>query len=148
MAMLTEDYDALAHDGILIEQPVKEGCRIYKNSLVCLDKTGGTGVEVGLVPAEDKTDYIFAGVSYEGGKNPAQMISEDVILKSKIRVLKAGVFEFDFDGTASNNNLGDVVYIIDDHTVGTSSTNNIACGTIVKIISATKVAIRINNYTK
>jgi len=149
MAMLTEDFDANRQEGVLITQPIQEGKRIFKDSLVCYDGRGGYGgVGQGeLVPAEDKSGLIFAGVSFEGGKNPAQDISEDVYLKSEIRVLKEGVFEFDFDGTASDAIRGQEVVIINDHTVGLSSTANIVCGTVVGIVSATKVKIRINNYT-
>lgn len=132
MTALTSAYEAERQDGEIVDVPVKASAVIYKGGLL-VDK--GTGyAEAG----DDGSGYTFLGVAVEnatGGSSDGSV---------SVRVYKTGNFKYTLAGGASQTNLGNLVYVSDDQTVGTSSTNSIACGYISKVVDSTYVKVRID----
>lgn len=107
------------------------GAKIYAGSQVCINSDGYA------VPAADTAGLKFAGVSRgyadnTGGANGA--VSVDV--------WRDGVF--DFVGSALTlADVGKPAFIVDDQTIGLSSTNAVGCGVISEVESATKAWVDI-----
>ena len=132
MTALTAAYEAERQDGEIVDVPVKATAVIYKGGLV-VDK--GTGyAEAG----DDGSGYTFLGVAVESATGGSADGSVTV------RVYKTGSYKYTLAGGATQTNLGNLVYVSDDQTVGTSSTNSIACGYIVKVVDTTYVKVRID----
>jgi len=132
MTALSAAYEAERQDGEIVDVPVKSSAAIYKGGLL-VDK--GTGyAEAG----DDGSGYTFLGVAVEsatGGSTDGAV---------SVRVYKTGSYKYTLAGGATQTNLGVRVYVSDDQTVGTSSTNSIACGYIVKVVDSTYVKVRID----
>jgi len=137
LTALTESYDAERKDGILITYPVAAGETVYKGALVCIDADGY------LVPGSDASGYAFAGVSYEKADN-----ADGADGDATARVWKVGTYVFAAGFTAGQEDVGSEVYVVDDNTVGTSTTYAIYCGTVVEVISSASVRVRIDNSVK
>lgn len=136
MTALTAAYEAERKDGQIVDVPVKALAVIYKGGLI-VDK--GTGyAEAG----DDGSGYTFLGVAVDGGTGGATDGA------TSIRVYKTGSYKFTKAGGATQTNLGAIVYISDDQTVGTSSTNSIACGYVVEVVDSTFVRVRIDLSAK
>ena len=133
MTALSAAYEAERQDGEIVDVPVKASAVIYKGGLL-VDK--GTGY---AEPGDDGTGYTFLGVAVESATGTA---SDGGVT---VRVYKTGSFKYTLAGGATQTNLGVRVYVSDDQTVGTSSTNSIACGYIVKVVDATYVKVRIDS---
>lgn len=132
MTALSAAYEAERQDGEIVDVPVKASAVVYKGGLV-VDK--GTGyAEAGV----DGSGYTFLGVAVESGTGTSADGG------THVRVYKTGTYKYTLAGGATQTNLGNRVYISDDQTVGTSSTNSIACGYIVKVIDSTYVQVRID----
>lgn len=132
MTVLSADYNAKRKDGQFVEYKVVGSDTIYKDSLVCNDTDGY------LNPGSDTADVMFAGVALEQGDNSSG--SDGAV---SIRVQKTGSFEFAMS-SASQSDVGSAAYILDDQTVGSTSTNGIQCGYIEEIVSSSKVRVRID----
>lgn len=133
MTALSAAYEAERKDGEMVSVPVKAAAVIYKGGLV-VDK--GTGyAEAG----DDGSGYTFLGVAVEGATGNA---STDGLVS--VRVYKTGSYKYTLAGGASQTNLGVIVYVSDDQTVGTTSTNSIACGYVAEVIDSTYVRVRID----
>ena len=93
------------------------------------------------IAGADTADCYFIGVADETVDNSAGSAGDE-----SIRVHREGTFVFAASGMAQAN-VGDTVYIVDDQTVGLAATtsNDVQCGTIVEVISATSVRIDIKN---
>ncbi len=135
--MLNENYDADRKDGILITYPVAGNGIVYKGALVCLDSDGY------LTPGEDYQGYKFVGVSYEKADN-----ADGTDGDATARVWKIGMYVFNTDFTADQEDVGIEVYIVDDNTVSRSTTYGITSGTIAEVISPSSVRVRIDNFVK
>ncbi|MCP4231270.1 MAG: hypothetical protein GY771_14130 [bacterium] len=135
MTALTANYDAERKDGLLISYPVEAATTVYKNALVCANDDGY------LLPGDDASGYIFLGIAYEKGDN-----SDGGDADMDVRTWKGGTYVLATNFTAAQEDVGSEVYIIDDNTVGLTSTNTVKCGVIVEVISSSEVRIRIDNY--
>lgn len=134
MPALTKDRATPYRDGIELEFPVAANGKIYAGSLVCANTSGYA------VPAADTAGYKFLGVAMEmvdntGGANGAK----------KVRVRRAGVFEFDAL-SITQAMVGSSMYVVDDHTIDDASgpVNDIRVGMLVKYVSDTKGWVDIN----
>lgn len=136
MSVLSTDNNAKRKDGKLINCKVVTADIVYKDSLVCNNTSGY------LAPGADTANYRFAGVAYEKGDNASG--ADGAI---SIRIQKTGSFVF-AKASAVQGDVGAAAYILDDQTVGTTSTNGILCGYIVELISSSQVRVRIDGAVR
>ena len=135
MTALSSTREVERQDGLIVDVLVKASAVIYKGALV-VDK--GTGY---AEPGADGSGYIFLGVAVEsvtGGATDG--------IKS-VRVNKTGVYNY-LKASAAQTDLTTTMYIHDDQTVGSSSTNSVACGYVVGIPDSTHVKMRIDHNAK
>jgi len=135
MTALTAAYEAERQDGILIDVPVLASAVIYKGALVGDDGTGFAE------PVTDASTTFFLGVAAEGATGGTA--DGDVT----VRVYKTGTFIYTKTGGAADTDLGIAAMANDDATVAATSTNSVQVGTIVKIVDATRVKVRVDNFT-
>ena len=140
MTATTTDRDSKRSDGIL--KSIKmSNVKVPKGALVCIDTSGYA------TNGADTASFLFAGVSYEQVDNSAGSAGD-----KEIRIEKTGEHTFAYNGgDAAQAVLGKEVYIVDNQTVdddATATTNDIKCGTIAEVVSASLVRVRIDNYTK
>ena len=133
MGALTEDRNTPRKDGVEIALPVVADDCIYGGSLVAVNAAGY------LNPGSDTVGLIFAGVASERADNTGGAAGD---IDCKVR--RKGMHLFAI-AAATVANLGDAVYLVDDQTVGlaATTTNDIKCGTIWGIESATQVWVDI-----
>ena len=112
MAALTADRDT--HERVAEVRTFVAGATIYAGALVALNASGKA------VPASDTANLTVVGVA----QFPAAS-GEYVNVKS-------GCFAFDASGI-TNAAIGSIVYVSDDHTVASSSTNSIAAGEVFEV---------------
>jgi len=132
---LSENYEAKRQDGEIISVLVKASAVIYKGALV-VDKDTGYA-EAGA----DGSGYVLLGVAVEsatGGTSDGD---------TSVRVYKTGAFQFT-KATAVQTDLGVLMYIHDDQTVGTSSTNSVSAGYCVGIVDSSTIKLRINQIAR
>ncbi|MGQ9687283.1 MAG: hypothetical protein ACUVXF_00625 [Desulfobaccales bacterium] len=134
MAALTKDRATPYREGIEIEFPVAANTKIFSGSLVSANSNGYA------VPAADTAGHKFLGVALEQADNSAGANGA-----KKVRVRRAGVFEFDAL-SITQAMVGAAMYVVDDHTVDDYSgpTNDIRVGILVKYVSDTKGWVDIN----
>lgn len=131
MTALTAAYEAERQDGLIVSVPVKASAVIYKGALL-VDK--GTGY---AEPGVDGSGYIFLGVAVESVTGDSSDGGKEV------RVNKTGVYKY-AKASAAATDLATLMYIHDDQTVGSSSTNSVACGYVVGIPDSSHVKLRID----
>jgi hypothetical protein len=134
MTALSANNEAKRKDSEIQLYPVKGSAHIYKDSLLI---DAGTGY---AQPGDDGADYVFLGVAVEEADSSDE--STDGTLS--VRVYKTGSFEFT-KADAAQTDIGTTAYIHDDQTVGSSSTNTVACGKVVEYIDSSTVRVRIDN---
>jgi len=132
MSALSSDNNAKRKDGKLVSCKVVASDIIYKDSLVSNDTSGY------LNPGSDTANHRFAGVAYEKADN-----SSGAAGAINARVQKDGIFEF-AKTSATQADVGAAAYILDDQTVGTTSTNGIQCGYITEVVDSSTVRVRID----
>ncbi len=137
MTNLTDNYEAKRQDGEMISVPVKASTTIYKGALVV--DLGEGYASVGA----DGSGYAFLGVAVEKADNSDSAVDGAI----SVRVYKTGVFQYT-KSSANQTNLGLQVYVSDDQTVATSTSNSVKCGFIVDIIDTSTVKVRINSDVK
>ncbi|MFN3690405.1 MAG: hypothetical protein ACK4UU_05700 [Fimbriimonadales bacterium] len=136
MPALSQPYETHEREGVLVAYPVKANVTIWKGALVCVDSTGY------LIPASDAANLRFVGVAFEsvdntGGANGSK----------RCRVIKRGSFVYNRSGAYTQADVGATVRALSDNEVAKSSTNNIVVGTVVELLDANRVRIRIDNHT-
>jgi len=140
MAAATAARDAQRQDGLLKAHKMA-AVKLFKGTLACHNATGY------LAKGADTANFKFAGVTYETVDN-----SGGAAGALECRVFKTGEFEFVYNGgDAGQALLGLEVYVVDDQTVDEDAavtTNDIKCGVISEVVSATKVRVRIDNYAR
>ena len=135
MTALSANYEDKRQDGEIISVKVKANAVIYKGALL-VDK--GTGY---AEPGSGVAAYTFLGVAVENATGTADDGGVSV------RVYKTGTFQYT-KASAVQSDLGVEMFLHDDQTVGTSSTNTGSCGTCVEIVDGSTIKLRIDNYTK
>jgi hypothetical protein len=86
--------------------------------------------------------YTFLGVAAEGAD--ATGLGDGV---KTVRVYKTGTFKYT-KPSAVQTDLGVAVYLRDDQTVDTTSTNSILAGYVAKYVDSTHVKVRIDSAVK
>ncbi len=135
MAALTQDRNIWRRDGQILSVPVKADAVIYKGALVC--SSGGYAL-----PGADTSGFRFCGVALEhadntGGANGA----------AQVRVWQSGVFPVSKPSAAASD-VGAEVAVVNDQTVDLLSvtTNDVACGRIVRVLSSSEVELKVDGY--
>jgi len=139
MAATTTDRDSKRGDGKLKSMKMSN-VKIPKGVLTCINTSGY------VTNGADTANYLFAGVSYECVDNSAGSAGD-----KEIRIEKTGEHMFAFGaGNASQASVGKEVCITDNQTVddAATTTNDVKCGVIAEVISATQVRVRIDSYTR
>ena len=136
MAALTADRRMSSRDaGRLTPAKVKASTTIYGGSLVARLSADGL-----VQPAADAASVTFAGVARE-------QVTGNAAGTTQIELYQVGDFEFAIASTTEAS-VGALVAPVDDQTVGVygTTTNDIPCGKIVELLSATSVMVRIDGY--
>ncbi|MFA5801537.1 MAG: hypothetical protein WC911_03580 [Thermoleophilia bacterium] len=140
MTALAADVNRQSRSGDIVARPMDGAPQtIYKGALVMNDATGYA------VEGADTASCIFLGVSREA-KTIAATETDGT---TKIRTERRGLHRFAFGaGNAAVTSVGTVVCITDDNTVNVAltTTNDIPCGKIAIVESATVVWIDIEGY--
>ena len=127
MAALSGDLGIVRRDGVMQGLPVEEAQVIYLGALVMVNAAG-----YAQPGADDYADpaHIFGGVATERVDNSAGGDGAATVV-----VYRRGQFRFACASSATQANVGDKVYLIDDQTVALAAdaTNDIYCGIIAGI---------------
>ena len=135
MAALTDNIEINEQEGKLVDHPVVASDIIFKGALV---KHNAAGY---LAPCVAEVGGQFAGVAYEKVDNSAGAAGA-----VECRAIKSGAFELLAAGMAQAD-VGSIVYATDDQLVSTTDAGNEqAVGKITKVLSATKILVRIDGY--
>lgn len=137
MTALTAAREAKRQASDYAIYPVAKSTKIYKGGLV-VSKTDGYAY-----PGKDGSGYEFLGVAAENGDNSGSATDGAV----EVRVYKTGIFQFT-KASATQTDVGTIMYIHDDQTVGSTSTNSVACGYCTAIVDSSTVKVRIDNSVK
>lgn len=122
----------------MVDVPVLAAAVIYKGALV-VDKGDGYA-SAGV----DGSGYIFLGVAVEKADNSAAGASNGDV---SVRVNKTGTYVYT-KASSAQTDLDIAMYIHDDQTVGTSSTNSVLAGYVSEYIDSTHVRVRIDLAAK
>ena len=140
MTAATSDRDTRRSDGKLKAMKMA-AVGVPKGVLVCVNTSGYA------TNGSDTASYLFAGVSYEQVDNSAGSAGD-----KEIRVEKTGEHTFVYNGgDAAQAVVGKECYIVDNQTVdddALATTNDIKCGVIAEVLSATQVRVRIDGYAR
>jgi hypothetical protein len=126
--------NAVSREYKTIPLPVKASTKVYRNTHVCVDANGF------LVLAADTSGLQYVGLCTEDVDNSAGSSGD---LTAQVRPPEKDRYhEFDC-ASATQAWVGDVVSFSDDHTVAAAATttNDIAAGRVVQLLSATKVVV-------
>jgi len=136
MAALSDNLEVNRQDGEIIEYPVAASSTIYKGALVCVNSSGYA------VPASDTSNYVFVGVAVEKADNSSGSNGDE-----KVRVYKTGVYEYT-KSSATDADRGTLMYVSDDQTVATSTTNSIKAGYCVDVVDSSTIKLRIDTVVQ
>ena len=135
MTALSANYEAKRQDGIILSIPVLADAVIYKGALLV---DAGNGF---AEPGDDGSSYTFLGVAVEAATGG------DADGDVRVRAYKTGTYQY-AKSSAVDTDLGVAMYIHDDQTVGTSSTNSILAGYCVDIVDSSTIKLRIDIATR
>ena len=137
MTALTDTRDTLRKPGEIISFDMGVDI-VYKGALVMVSAAGYA------IAGDDTADCFFVGLSLKEVDNSSGSAGD-----TSVRVNREGTYVYACTGMTQAN-VGDTVYIVDDQTVGlaATTTNDVQCGTIVEVISATSERIDIKNSVK
>ena len=130
---LTSDNNLERKDGVQQALPVKGAAKIYAGALIAVGDDGY------LVPGADTAGLIFQGVSLQHKDNTSGADGALSCVVHRRGLIKCAI------ASASQANVGDRVYLVDDETVGLIGTtdNDIFCGIIAGFIDSTHVWVDI-----
>lgn len=129
---LSADHEAKRAEGTQKSYLVYQSTTIYKGGLVVLNTSGYA------IAGADSASVRFVGVSTEQVDN-----STGASGAKSVTVDKSGEFEFVLNAS-SIAQVGTQMYISDDTTIASTSTNSIKCGFVTEYISSTKARVRID----
>lgn len=140
MTATTTDRDTKRSDGKLKSMKMSN-VKIPKGVLTCINTSGH------VTNGADTANFLFAGVSYEQVDNSAGSAGG-----KEIRIEKNGEHTFAYNGgDAAQAVVGKECYIVDNQTVdddALATTNDVKCGVIAEVISASQVRVRIDGYAR
>ena len=130
---LSNDHPIERTDGVHLAYPVNGTSKIYAGALVCVDADGY------LVPGADTAGLIFVGWATQQVDNTS---GDDGDLNCTVQrrgLVKCAI------AAATQANVGDSVFLVDDNTVGlaATTTNDIYCGIIAGYVDTTHVWVDI-----
>lgn len=133
MADTTVAKDPGQQDGVIYAFPVA-AVKLVAGAAVNINTSGF------IKNAADAASEIFAGVMDKTVDNAAGAAGA-----KKGRVIRQGVFDFAFSGTANQAAVGQKCYAVDNQTVAlaATTTNDVLVGRIVEFVSASKVRVQI-----
>jgi len=136
MSVLTDRFDDKGRDGKRVSVPAAVDI-IYQGALVSYNGAGYAA------PASNTAGEVFAGVAVDKVDNSGGSAGDlDVVLETE------GTFEFNFQGTAAQTDVGLLAYVVDDNTVSVTTKATAAVqvvvGRIVEFISTTKVRVKLS----
>lgn len=137
MTALSANLDAKRKDGEMVSYPVKGSATIYKSALVVDLGTGYASA------GSNAGSYTFLGVAVEKSDNSGSATDG----AKNVRLYKTGTFKFS-KPTAAQTDIGVVMYLRDDQTVDTTSTNSIEVGYVVDVPDSSHVRVRIDRAVK
>ena len=124
MTATTANRDAHRSEGQYQSYEVYESTTIYKGTLVCLRSDGYA------VSGADTSGYIFVGVAHENVDNSSGASGAKRI---KVECMSNNHYVFKYNGSPAITNVGEVMYVVDNQTVGNTSTNGIKVGRATEI---------------
>lgn len=136
MTALSDNFEAKRQDGEMIDVKVKSSTTIYKGALVVDLGTGYAS------PGSNAGSYTFLGVAVEKADNSSGSDGD-----ISVRVNKTGVYQIP-KPTAVQTDIGVAMYVRDDNTVDTTSTNSILAGYCVDIVDSSNIKLRIDLAAK
>ena len=116
MSALTDNRKTETRSGEYIEPTIATGSYVYAGSLVALNASGEA------VPATDTTGLTVIGVS-----------QQEKEAGERVKVRRIGAYKLANDASLDDTHVGKTCYAIDDQTVGETSTNSIAAGTVIQV---------------
>lgn len=130
---LTSDKQIERTDGVQLAFPVNGTSKIYAGALVCVDADGY------LVPGADTAGLIFQGIAMQQRDNASGDDGDQLCVVQRRGLVKCAI------AAATQANIGDSVFLVDDETVGlaATTTNDIYCGIIAGYVDATHVWVDI-----
>lgn len=132
MAALTADRQTKFYPvGDMVAHPVAASTKIYLGSLVCVNASGYA------IPGADTAGLSFVGVACETADNSSGSAGD-----IKVQVRRLGIANFAASGLTQAN-VNDALYISDDQTVATTTTNSIQCGRLAFFESATEAPVEL-----
>jgi len=133
MTALSSDKLTEYTDGVELGFPVDDGDTIYGGAFVCVNADGYA------VPGSDTAGLIFEGVATQQVDNSAGLDGAKTVVLRRRGLVKAAI------AAATQANVGDNVFLVDDQTVGlaATTTNDIFCGIIAGFIDTTHVWVDI-----
>jgi len=135
MANQTQDREPSRQEGLQLALKATN-VKFFRGALAMFDATTGF-----VVKAADAAGGVLAGV-VTGQKDLSALAAG----AGRVELYRKGVFEFTYGpGGATDALVGDVVHVLDDQTVTTpaASANDVVAGSIVEVVSATKVRVEI-----
>lgn len=136
MTALSDSYEAKRKDSEMQDYPVLASATIYKGGMV-VDKGDGYA-SAGIYGS----GYKLLGVAVENGDN-SDGDNGDVW----VRVYKTGSYVFT-KPDAAQTDVSTLVYVADDQTVGSSTTNSVEAGYVVEYLTSTTVRVRIDKVVQ
>lgn len=133
---LTATREAKRSDSNLCSSPKKAATAIYGGAL--LNRLTSDGK---VQPGGDTASTTFGGVAVRDAAAAATVVD----------IHRTGIFEFTFGaGSLGAASIGAEVCITDESTVDVAgtTTNDIKCGIIAEVVSATKCRVCIDGYVK
>lgn len=133
MAALAADKAIVQVTG-RVEYLVKASTHIYKGAMVAVSTTDGYAV-----PASDTANLVVVGIAAHGVNNTGANGA------AKVHV-RRGRFEVNCD-SAVQAMVGSTICVKDDQTLQTAAaaTNDVVAGTVVKLVNASKVVVKIGD---
>ena len=130
---LTSDKQIERTDGVQLAFPVNGTSTIYAGALVCVDADGY------LVPGADTAGLIFQGIAMQQRDNASGDDGDQLCVVQRRGLVKCAI------AAATQANIGDSVFLVDDETVGlaATTTNDIYCGIIAGYVDTTHVWVDI-----
>jgi len=132
MTALTKDKELLTRAGHEMDVKLAADAVIYNGAMVCANATGYG------VPAADTADFDFIGYAIESVDNTGGA-DGDV----SVRVVKAGEILVKHSGLTIAN-LGQAMFVNDDATVKSSTTNSVYVGRLTELVGTDEAWVNID----
>ena len=136
-----------------LHMPVAAGATIYPGGLVCSDANGYA------VPADDAADHVFEGMAMQAqDANGGRLFLTDNVIDNSagddgdifVLLQRRGYLEVDVNHVVTQALMSALCYVIDDNTVAVGAeqaVNDVPCGRVCRILSATRIVMSIDCYT-